>query len=204
MGSQSRARGDVGGTAAGVPCAGMPGPSELLAADRPEVDAIAATGHPRAAGGHSRGAGAPRIRLRAIEQTEAQVLALIRPYLAMHPKVARIIRVNSGAAMLGDPSDPRFVRFVDIEGQSAMRSAVRRGGPVATAAENQMELVPDILGFLTDGRILAVEVKKSGWKTPSNARERAQERFLQVVRYHGGVAGFCASLRDAENLLREV
>lgn len=142
-----------------------------------------------------------RLKLKPIEQTESQVLALIRPYLAMHPKVARIIRVNSGAAMLGDPSDPRFVRFVDIEGQSAMRAAARRGGSVGDAAEEQMELVPDILGFLTNGKFLAVECKRAGWKSPSNARERAQERFLDAVRNTGGVAGFCSSLRDAEILL---
>lgn len=184
-----------------MPDSGMPGPARQVAPDRQAVDAETPAWRRRAAGCNSHRAAPARLKLKPIEQTEAQVLALIRPYLALHPRVARIIRINSGAAMLGDPSDPRFVRFVDIEGQSAMRSAIRRGGPVAAAAEKQMELVPDILGFLTDGRILAVEVKKTGWKAPSNARERAQERFLDAVRYHGGVAGFCASLRDAERLL---
>lgn len=144
----------------------------------------------------------PRIKLKAQDQTEAQVLRDVRRYLALHPKVSRLIRINSGAAMLGDPESPRFVRFADLEGQQRLRSASRRSAAHAAAAAEQMELVPDIIGFLVDGRFLAVEIKGGDWRgTPRNARERAQERFLGVVRHAGGVSGFCASLRDAERLL---
>lgn len=148
-------------------------------------------------------AGKPRIRLKPVVQTESQVLRDVRRYLALHPRVSRLIRINSGSAMLGDPESPRFVRFCDLEGQQQMRHASRRSAAHAAAVAEQMELVPDIIGFLTDGRFLAVEVKSGEWRgTPRNARERAQERFLCVVRSSGGVAGFCASLRDAERLLR--
>lgn len=147
-------------------------------------------------------AGRPRIKLKPIVQTEAQVLRDVRAYLALHPKVSRIIRVNSGAAQLGDPEHPRFVRFCDIEGQNQLRHAARRSATHAAAAEERMELVCDIIGFLTDGRFLAVEVKHGGWKRPTDARERAQARFLEVVRSTGGVAGFVASLKMAEELLK--
>jgi len=144
----------------------------------------------------------PRIRLKPTVQTESQVLRDIRRYLSLHPRVSRLIRINSGAAMIGDPESPRFVRFCDIEGQQQMRSASRRSSAHASAVAEQMELVPDIIGFLVDGRFLAVEVKSGDWRgSPRNARERAQARFLGVVRHAGGVAGFCASLRDAERLL---
>lgn len=149
-------------------------------------------------------AGKPRFRLKPIVQTEAQVLRDVRRYLALHPKVSRLIRINSGACRMGDDEDARFVRFAEIEGQSRIRAAARRAGPIRAAAEDAMELVPDIVGFLCDGRFLAVEVKEAGWNMPRNPRERAQERFLSVVRHAGGVAGFVASLRDAERLLEGV
>ena len=188
-------------TDSGMPDPGVPGPAGLLAADHPALAGTAAAGD-RSAGGRSpRGVAEPRLNLAPLVQTEAQVLAAVRRYLALHPRVARLIRVNSGAAMRGDPASPRFVRFVDLEGQARLRSASKRSEAIARAAQEQMELVPDLVGFLVDGRFLAVEVKAGGWKCPRNARERAQERFLGVVRHSGGVAGFVASPRDAERLL---
>jgi hypothetical protein len=144
------------------------------------------------------------LKLSPVVQTEAQVLHDVRIYLAMHPKVSRLIRINSGAAQIGDPENPRFIRFCDIEGQARMRSASRRSDAIAAAAEEHMELVPDIIGVMSDGRFLAVEVKAGGWMRPGNARERAQARFLAAVRQSCGVAGFVASLSDAERLINGI
>lgn len=145
----------------------------------------------------------PRLKLTPVIQTEAQVLRDVRRFLTAHPRVAWFARINSGAAMLGDPESPRFVRFCDIEGQDRLRHAARRGGALADAVEDQMELMSDLLGQLVDGRTLALELKSGTWRgKPRNARERAQARFLARVARSGGVSGFVASLRDAEQLLR--
>lgn len=151
----------------------------------------------------------PRLKLAPPVPSEAEVLAMVQQYLAAHPKVARVIRINSGAAWMGKGEQKQFVRFCEIYGQAAIRRAAapsgRRGrsgsAALQKAAEEMTELVPDLIGFLTDGRFLAIECKRGGWKKPAGAREKAQERFLDAVRASGGVAGFVASLGDLEALI---
>lgn len=133
----------------------------------------------------------------------------VRRYLELHPKVEFVMRVNSGAVQLGDPEDPRWIRFSEIDGQGRMRAAARRyakqgNETMVRACEAQMELVSDLIGQLKDGRFLAVETKKGGWTRPGNTRERSQERFLLRVARSGGVSGFVTSLRDAERLMMRV
>lgn len=145
----------------------------------------------------------PKLRLKPIVQTEAQVQRDVLRYLDAHPAVAWIARINSGAVQLGEPDSRRFVRFCDLAGQDSLRRAARRSEALRAASEELMELMPDLLGQLTDGRALAVELKSGEWRgKPRNARERAQARFLDRVARSGGVSGFVASLRDAEQLLR--
>ena len=57
--------------------------------------------------------------------------------------------------------------------------------------------VADILGITTDGRLLALEVKRPGGK-PSVE----QVRFLAHVNRLGGVAGIVRSISDVKELLK--
>ena len=139
-------------------------------------------------------------KLTAQHTPESVVLADCLRYLTAHPGVTLAIRVNSGA-VTGD--DGRFVRFCEIAGQSAIRRAARRSGALAQACEHLVMAVPDIVGCMADGRFLAIECKRGGWRGPSDARERAQARFLEEVRAAGGVAGFVCGLDDVRRLIVE-
>lgn len=85
---------------------------------------------------------------------ESQVMEAVAGILERHPMVAAWWRQNTGAVKL----DNRFIKF-SFRGCS------------------------DFLGFLTDGRILAVECKATGKKpTPD------QSAFLESVEKAGGFA----------------
>ena len=101
------------------------------------------------------------------------MLAAVRKALAYHPRVAWHERLNSGAGQLAfaDGSQSQWIRF-------AWRGA------------------PDLIGQLTDGRMLAVEVKR-----PSCRLRPEQTAFLDVVRRHGGVAFVARSVDDVKEQL---
>lgn len=102
-------------------------------------------------------AGKP-FKLRPYEPRESAVLSSILQALNFYPKVAFAHRINSGAYTVGEGAGRRFIRF---------------GFPGCS----------DILGMMTDGRLLAIEVKR-----PSGKATEAQAAFLQQVSSHGGVA----------------
>lgn len=52
-----------------------------------------------------------------------------------------------------------------------------------------------------DGRFTAIEAKRGGWRGPGDDRERAQQRFIELVRSCGGIAGFVTSLEDLAKVL---
>jgi RecB family endonuclease NucS len=58
--------------------------------------------------------------------------------------------------------------------------------------------VSDIIGFLNDGRFLAIEIKKKGEKV-----SESQELFINKVNNCGGVAGIAIVIEDANNILNE-
>ena len=93
---------------------------------------------------------------------EAAVLKAVIKALALHPRVAWAHRMNVGAFRDGD----RYVR-VGFVGCS------------------------DIIGQTTDGRFLAVEVKRPGGKTTD-----AQMEFLGRVQRAGGIAFVAWSVDD--------
>ncbi len=94
-------------------------------------------------------------------------------FLRYHPKVADVWRNNSGGARLpGRNGKSQFVRF-------------SRPG------------ISDILGFLKDGRFLAVE-GKVGKNTPTEA----QQEFIDRVRAAGGVGIIAYSIDDVERGLK--
>lgn len=104
---------------------------------------------------------------RTNRRLEAAALVEVLQALRAHPSVAWVHRVNSGGALIGK----RFIRF---------------GWPGA----------PDVLGQLTDGRLLACEVK-----APEGKLRPEQTLFLKRIREAGGVA-FVA--RDCRDVLREL
>lgn len=115
----------------------------------------------------------PPLRLRVQEVPESVVLDAALKVAGLHPGVAWACRMNSGATRYKDANGKeRFVRFHTMPGMS------------------------DIVGQMKDGRFLAMECKRRG-EYPTEA----QQRFLELVRDAGGVAGVVRSAQDAADLL---
>jgi hypothetical protein len=105
--------------------------------------------------------------------SEADVLKAVWRYLAHHPRVAWITRMQSGAAMMDfGKAGIRHLHFNRKRGMS------------------------DLLGQLRDGRIICVEVK-----APDGELMDHQRDFLNEVRLHNGVAFVARSIDDAEREL---
>ncbi len=60
----------------------------------------------------------------------------------------------------------------------------------------------DLIGVVPDGRFIAVECKREGWRWSGTKEEIAQERFLQIVREHAGVGFFCSSLESFKDMVK--
>lgn len=115
---------------------------------------------------------AKAFRLKTLQPTEHQTQGAILRYLSVSPRVAWAERMNTGAIKIPAANGrDRFVRF---------------GFPGC----------PDILGQLTDGRLLAIEVK-----SPTGRATEAQGAFLALVATHGGVAGVVRSVDALKALL---
>ena len=115
---------------------------------------------------------AKAFRLKTLQPTEHQVQTAILRYLEVSPRVAWARRMNTGAIKIPAANGrDRFLRF---------------GFPGC----------PDILGQMTDGRLLAIEVK-----SPSGRATEAQAAFLALVATHGGVAILARSLDDLTAIL---
>jgi hypothetical protein len=94
-------------------------------------------------------------------------------FLRYHPKVADVWRNNTAAFPITPPGGKRrFLKF-------------SRPG------------ISDILGYLKDGRILAVE-----GKVGDNKPTEAQQEFIDRVRAAGGVGIIAYSIDDVERGLR--
>jgi hypothetical protein len=63
----------------------------------------------------------------------------------------------------------------------------------------------DLIGYSKDGRFLAFEIKKPGWK-PSGEKQHAhyhrQLKFIEDVRKAGGIAGIVHGYEDVAALLK--
>jgi hypothetical protein len=94
-------------------------------------------------------------------------------YLRLRTDVAWVERLNSGAGQL---------QFAGGGASQWMRFAWRGA--------------PDLIGQLTDGRILCVEVKR-----PSGKLRPDQHAFLDTVRKQGGVAFVARSVDDVKEHL---
>lgn len=114
------------------------------------------------------------LRLTKPEPTEAQVLHAVLRALELHPRVAKVWRMNTGAGNLqfkGGTS--QFIRF---------------GFPGS----------PDIHGYMRDGRALYCEVKR-----PSGELKPEQAQFIEQAQAAGCVAFVARSADDAISALKE-
>jgi len=106
---------------------------------------------------------------------ERDVLAAVKKFLRLHPKVAWVERINSGA------------QTIDANRIYNGRRRYIKYGFIGCS---------DIIGQLKDGRFLAVECKRPGGHlTP------AQRNFIALVINWNGVAGCVSNVDEAERLL---
>jgi len=104
---------------------------------------------------------------------ERDVLKAVWKYLAHHPRVAWVTRLNSGTVMADFGAD----------GVHPLRMNYKRG-------------MSDLLGQLRDGRILCCETKREGVALAPHQRD-----FLNEVLANGGIAFVARSVEDAEKAL---
>lgn len=114
---------------------------------------------------------------------EAPVVAAVGGLLAVHPKVLCAWRQNSGAASYEAASG----RYAPI-----FFYRVVTGQPVR---------LPDYLGIMRSGAMLALECKRPTWKAPRDKREYEQAAFLMLVNNSGGIGAFVRSVDDVRKLL---
>ena len=119
--------------------------------------------------------GAKRLRRTRPEPTEADVLASVLQYLALLERTGRLAwyaRMNAGAGRLQRGNEAsQWMRF-GFPGQ------------------------PDIMAQTTDGRFVALEVKR-----PTGRVRPEQDEFLAKVERHGGIAAVVRSVDDVDRAL---
>lgn len=86
----------------------------------------------------------------------------------------------------------------DVDGR-----VVRYGLMNESATRNKQIKSSDLIGITNTGRFIAIEVKAPGWKfSAKDQRANAQLAFINFIKSKGGIAGFCSSVLDFENLIR--
>jgi hypothetical protein len=113
---------------------------------------------------------------------EGDIQKTILSALRKHHRVAWVGRFNSGAYRTEYKGKSGFYKFQYMPKGLSMC---------------------DLAGMLTDGRFFGLEVKRPGWKGPSDEREESQAAFLDLVVKHGGVASFVTCLDDALDAIGE-
>ena len=132
---------------------GAPAPvfSEILKEKRPRVKATkAATNHP----------------------TEAQILKTVLAFLRVHPRVAFVMRVNSGTFVESFGGHERYIQSNSQPGMS------------------------DTCGMLHGGQFFVLEMKSQTGRVT-----QAQDDFILKIIQGGGLGGVCRSVEDAIKIL---
>lgn len=119
---------------------------------------------------------------------ERDILAGTLELLRYHKRAAWAERISTGKGYL-------------LRGVTPQRlSALYASGLLKPAEVRWIEFgfsgCSDILGELTDGRILAIETKQAGAYAKPHQRQ-----FLETVQKNGGVAGIARSVDDVIRLL---
>ena len=110
--------------------------------------------------------------------TESVVLAAIINVLRMHKNVAVVERVNSGTAVNATGA---FVKFHTVY------------------AANVRKVDLDVQ--LKNGIRVVIEVKRPGWKKPTNSREEDQARYIEMMKAAGCRGCFATGILDVMPLL---
>jgi hypothetical protein len=118
---------------------------------------------------------------------EAEVQQQIR--LASMHHGAPLLRNNSGACV---DETGRLIRY-GLGNDSKKINEVFKSSDLIGIWP--LIITPEHVGMRL-GIFHAVEVKHSGWRKPSNKRERAQQNFGDWVRSHGGLFQFATSVED--------
>lgn len=114
--------------------------------------------------------------------TEADALKAIAQYMATRGDVVFCVRQNSGMAQSANGAPVYFYRWVKQWAVGDMR-------------------IPDIWGMDAHGKMFAIEVKRPGWRKPTDQREIEQQNFLTAVQEYGGRAGFATTVEDAAKIM---
>ena len=115
------------------------------------------------------------LHLKKFEPKESDIQSAVIRALRVHPSVVWAERMNSGAGKLVQPNGySRFIKF----GFKGM---------------------PDILGQLRDGRLLAIEVKRA-----SGTVSDEQRAFLSKASENGAVAFVATSVSQVFDVLDEI
>lgn len=114
--------------------------------------------------------------------SEAEVQTAVLAYLCTVPDLVRIERHNRGAA-------------TDEHGRPIQFNKVIKGGDIT---------IVDVVGMFRDGRHLAIELKREGWRMAgpdamhdTAVRERKQAAYIAQTVECGGVGGFVRSVDEA-------
>lgn len=113
---------------------------------------------------------------------EGDIQSSVLSALRKHPGVAWVGRFNSGAYRTEYKGKKGFYKF----------NYMPKGLSMC-----------DLAGMLKDGRFFGFEVKRPGWRGPSDEREQCQAAFLDLVVKHGGIGRFITCLDEALNAIGE-
>jgi len=120
---------------------------------------------------------------------ESEVQSEIIDYLVRHPKVALVIRINAGAVYNANDA---FIQFHHLFIPHQFKKS---------KIEKVDLKISDLTVIMTDGKFCAIEVKEEVWVKPCNEREYAQQRYLNHIDAHKGIAFFAASVDDVRKNL---
>lgn len=130
----------------------------------------------------------PKPRVASTIPHESTVQAEIIVYLRTRDDIGCVVRLNSGTMSEGG----RFVRMNTIYEPPQYEYAGEKIYP--HMADVQAMHKPS-------GRLIAIEVKRPGWKSPKDKREFGQALYLNYVRQAGGIGIFATCLLDVVNVL---
>jgi hypothetical protein len=122
---------------------------------------------------------------------EKDVQKSIIDFLLRHPKIGLVERINSGT-MQSDNGDgtTRYTQFNKVYGR---------------ASNGEFMDMPDICCTLNgNGKRFVIEVKRPGWKKPTNDHERRQAAYIMHIVECGGYGMFATSVDDVALKLENI
>lgn len=112
-----------------------------------------------------------------------------------HPiqQQTRLVAAQSGLLLMRNNSGAfqdergRWIRFGLMNDSKRLNDEVKSSDLIGIVPTL---ITPDMVGQIV-GVFTAIETKREGWRhRPNDPREKAQAKFHQIVRNHGGRAGF--------------